>query len=187
MSYIIEHKKTILLIILILGLMLFYTLSTVRKAQILKLETNPMHQSLKVSDDQTSYTDLAGDTTDLSKYFGEYLVVNSWASWSPDSARELSLLSEVVSEYQGFKVLAINRGEPANTAERFLKSTGATTNVELILDSEDRYYKSIAGFAMPETVFYDRSGKIIFHHRGALSKVQLKSYLDRAIKVVEDN
>ena len=41
-------------------------------------------------------------------------------------------------------------------------------NVEIILDGNDHFFKTIGGYAMPETILFDRIGNIVFHKRGSL-------------------
>jgi uncharacterized FAD-dependent dehydrogenase len=43
------------------------------------------------------------------------------------------------------------------------------TEVKFLLDTSDRFYKSIKGYAMPETVIYDPEGRIYFHARGPIN------------------
>jgi hypothetical protein len=38
----------------------------------------------------------------------------------------------------------------------------------LLLDSSDALYKEIEGFAMPETIFINSRGDIIYHQRGPI-------------------
>ena len=79
--------------------------------------------------------------------------------------------------------MAINRAEPATTAERFLSEIKVSEHVTLILDPEDRYYESIGGFAMPETIFYDREGNMTHHNHGVIKLEDMRKYVDAALLV----
>jgi thiol-disulfide isomerase/thioredoxin len=139
--------------------------------------------SLTTSPSSAKYTDFAGNPADLEQYVGQVLLVNSWASWSPFSAAELTLLAETAETYaaQGVVVIAINRAEVKSSAESYLKTIGVGERVKLIMDTDDNYYESIGGYTMPETLIYDRKGNVIAHKRGSLTKSELLSYVEEAL------
>lgn len=150
-----------------------------------KMAQNEAGRSLIVDNTVASYTDLAGNPIDLSDYAGSVLVVNSWASWCPFCTSELPLISEIVGEYsdQNVVALAINRQESKEMAERYLRTISGQENIVFVLDPDDHFYESIGGFAMPETVIYDRNGKEVWHKRGVLTHDELHHYIDEAIAV----
>lgn len=177
---------TVLLVLLTTLLVagFFVWRATIGEQLLTERNNNPARKALSVPADSSPYTDLAGNAVSLTDYIGTVIVVNSWASWSPDSVSELKLLAAVAGEYpQGeVQVLAINRAESAVTAERFLKHIGAFTDVLLVLDPDDRYYASIAGYAMPETVFYDATGNVVQHAHGVLTEELLRSSITKALE-----
>lgn len=162
-----------------------YTWSVVKDREITALSNSQAGVSLSTDEKTSPYTDLNGDPVALSDYVGEILVVNSWASWCPFCKTELEELSGLAAEYsdEDIRILAINRAEPATTAQRFLRNVKTTSEILLILDNDDRYYKSIEGYTMPETVFYDRKGNIVKHHHGDMTVSQMKEYIDEAVKI----
>jgi len=131
----------------------------------------------------SQYTDFAGNPANLDQYLGQVLVVNSWASWSPSSSAEITLIAEVADSYSDENVvfIAINRAEAKEVAELYLQTIGVSDQVRLIVDTDDRYYRSIDGYTMPETVFYDRKGNIVAHKRGALTKEEITKNIERAL------
>ncbi len=152
-----------------------------------KTETSSAGAALLPAEDSLPYTNIDGEPISLRDYLGKVIIVNSWASWSPQSAQELSKIAdarEVFAE-DDVVVLAINRAESKNTAQAFLRSINVADSVVLILDSQDNYYKTTAGFSMPETVFYDAQGNIIFHKRGALETSEILHYTKVAIEASE--
>lgn len=138
------------------------------------IKTNNQTQSQAgealIAPSKAAYTDLNGNNKVFNDYIGEIIVANSWASWSPSSANELKKLSDINNNLQGVKlsILAINRAEDPAIAQRYLGSLGDLNGVELILDPEDNYYRSIGGYAMPETVVYSKNGSIYYHVRGEI-------------------
>jgi len=124
------------------------------------------------------YTDLEGNALSLEQHVGKVLVVYSWASWCPQCAADLKVLQAVAAPYTDSEVvvLAINRGEPAMTAERYLARTlGDTARVQLVLDPEDSFYASIGGYAMPETVIFGLDGSEQSRIRTTLEAATLDS------------
>jgi len=148
-----------------------------------ELAESPAAGALATGGAAAPYTDFAGNPANLDQYVGQVLIVNSWASWSPSSAAELKRLAEVAQSYaeQGVVVIAINRAEAKDTAEAYLQSIGVADQVRLIVDNDDRYYTSIGGYTMPETVFYDQNGSIVAHKRGELTGSEVASFIEEAL------
>jgi len=152
-----------------------------------QLEQSPAAQVFTVGTSTATFSDFDGNSVDLNQFLGKLLIVNSWASWSPVSANELLLLTEVARDYSAndVVVIAINRAEPKRTAEMFLDTLGLTDEVYLIIDSDDSYYKAVGGYAMPETVLYDKKGNAIVHKRGPVSAEELRLLLDNTLSQQE--
>jgi thiol-disulfide isomerase/thioredoxin len=172
----------------VIGLLLvvggYYTFQINQKAATKPALSAPAMVALTTNDEQSPYTDLAGNPVVLSNYVGSVLVVNVWASWSPFSKNDLAVLSRLADRYAADPVhfLAINRAENPLTAERFLKVVNATSDLLLVLDPDDRYYKSIGGYSMPETVLYDSEGEEVLHLHGALTEEVLTEHLDEILQ-----
>lgn len=147
------------------------------------LAVSPAAEALATGGAAAPYTDFAGNPANLDQYIGQVLVAHSWASWSPFSASELVRLAKVSQSYAdaGVVVVAINRAEAKDTAESFLRSINVSDQVQLIMDNDDRFYKSIGGYTMPETVFYDQTGGIVAHKRGVLTDDEVATYIEEAL------
>jgi thiol-disulfide isomerase/thioredoxin len=133
---------------------------------------------------EPAFVDRRGNPVDPATLVtGEQIViVNSWASWSPYAARELPLLSQVAVERgSAVRILAVNRDEPDTRMEAYLSTLGELPGIDFILDQNDYYYQQIGGFAMPETIFYDRDGNIFLHKRGELTKAEVDDYLNQLL------
>lgn len=131
----------------------------------------------------TSYTDLNGNPFDFSVHEGKVRVVNSWASWCPFCVAELHDFSSVASEYSSDEVviIAINRAESIRRIQAFIKTLSDVSNVIFVQDATDYFYQSIGGFAMPETIFYDKDGNIAVHKRGFMTESEIKIHIDTAL------
>jgi thiol-disulfide isomerase/thioredoxin len=175
-----KHKNKIIVLLLILlvsGVVLYWYTNNPKNS------ANQAALSFKTPKDEQSYTDLAGMPIDLSDYVGETVVAISWASWCPVCDEELLKLQQLATEIdnKNLILLAINRSEPRTTAERYLKSIGDLSHVQLVLDPDDRHYRAINGYAMPETVVYDSRGTIVTHVRGAIESDSLKEVIKNSL------
>lgn len=133
------------------------------------------------TDSNVFYTDIQGNQISLEQYLGKILVVTSWASWSPFSQTELTTLSELSKNYSQEEVvfLAINRKETREQAERYVKTVpDLNPTLILVLDTRDHFYTSIGGYAMPETVIYDKKGNIVDYTHGTMNQEQIKNKID---------
>lgn len=134
-------------------------------------------------DDSTYYTDLAGNKVSLEQYLGRIMVVNSWASWSPFSVTELTSLQKLAEKYNTNEVvfLAINRKESKDQAQRFVNTLPELTSIEVVIDVDDHFYTSVGGYAMPETIIYDKTGNIIEHIHGTFKEEIVGGRIDELL------
>ncbi len=172
------------LIILVIVVMGWFTYQSLQNQSQQRVIESSAGSALVSAEGESLFTDIAGNPVTLDDYLGSVLVVNSWASWSPFSAQELPRLSELSQQYSTDEVvvLAINRAEPATTAQSFLQSLNISEDVQLLLDPADAYYKRIEGYSMPETVFYNTQGDIVFHKHGLLTLEEMNQYVSQALE-----
>ncbi len=131
-----------------------------------------------ITDSETAeFTDLGGTQLSLSKYEGEILIVNAWASWSPFSKQDFEILNAIHDEFQEVPILAINRMESKELANAYLDSVGRLPNLTYIIDENDHFFDTVEGYAMPETIVYDQYGRIAFHKRGSLDREELEGVI----------
>ncbi len=178
---------TLFVLVVVLAVAAFTVHLVQKRSAERSLDQSPASTVLKSSTTTANFTDFDGNEADLEQFLGQTLIVNSWASWAPSSVSELQLLTNVAKNYRdkGVVVIAINRAEPRSTAEAFLSTLGLTDEVLLIVDKDDRYYKAIEGYTMPETVIYDTKGDVIHHKRGAITSAELTQVLDTALSNVD--
>lgn len=127
------------------------------------------------------YTDISGNPVALDSYLGKYLVVTSWASWSPFSEADLKNFDELSAKFNSEEIifLAINRKESKEQAARYLATLPELNNVTLVLDPRDNFYGVVQGYAMPEIVTYDKDGVIVDHFRGVVAKDALEEAVNK--------
>ena len=113
-----------------------------------------------------------GEDVELSEFKREILVVHTWASWCPYCGEEIQNLTKLTDIYgDDVTILAVNRGEPKDEAIAFTNALGVGDKIVFLLDPTDSFYKKLEGYAMPETVFINKRGAVIFHQRGPM-KIQ---------------
>lgn len=114
----------------------------------------------------------AGEDVQLSEFKRELLVVHTWASWCPYCGEEIQNLMKLKDIYgDDVTILAVNRGEPKDEAVAFTTALNVSDDVQFLLDPTDSFYKQNEGYAMPETVFINKRGVVIYHQRGPM-KIQ---------------
>lgn len=146
-------------------------------------EKNVADESLFNDSAKEAYRSITGGEIELDEYEEKPLVVTAWASWCPQCADELGLIDRSVGELgQGkVRVLAVNRNEPREQAQRFLSTLPSFPNITFVLDQQDHFFDSVGGYAMPETIFYNAAGEIMFHKRGNLTVDDIKAGLEAVL------
>lgn len=92
----------------------------------------------------------------------------------------MPVLAAAQREIVGVSFVFANQGEDAFTMERFL----AESRLELgnvVLDRNKQLGQKYGSMALPTTLFYDRSGRLVDAHLGALSAASLASKLERLV------
>lgn len=116
-----------------------------------------------------------GQTVRLRDLRGTPLVVNSWAAWCPFCVKELPDFAAVQTEFGNrVKIVAINREETLEVARGFTDKLGASEKLFYLLDPQDEFYRAIGGFTMPETLFVNAEGRIVFQKRGVMTREEIR-------------
>lgn len=107
------------------------------------------------------------------EFQGKPMLINVWATWCPYCRKELPDLGAVGAEYgDRITILAVNRKEAKDISQHFSDTIGG--KVEFLLDPSDALYEAMGGFSMPETLFVDRDGKIVYHKRGPMTYEEIR-------------
>lgn len=165
-------------VLILCGMLLFLFLSP-------RSPFSGLHNDLKSIDPgiTASYTDLDGNSVSLETFKGKPIVINSWATWMPFSKDELPMLTALSGDYKDkVNFIAINRMEDKEVIKSYLTTYGIKTDIPFLVDPADTFYKAIEGFAMPETVIYDREGVIVLHVRGVVTEAEIKSSLEALLE-----
>lgn len=121
------------------------------------------------------FSSYGGGEVSLSRFRGKPIIVNAWASWCPFCVEELPDFISLQGEFKDkVTIIAVNRAESPATAKNYTDGRGLTEKLVFLLDPADSFYQAIGGFSMPETIFVDKEGKIIFHKRGPMSLEEMR-------------
>ncbi len=168
----------------VIALGLLYIFFFQDESEVQQRQNTPAAQALLPPPEVASFTDLAGEPTSVSEDFGSVIVVMTWASWCPLCAADFPKLGELADQYKDKSVLvyALNRGEDPYSAERYLATIDEPASVKFILDPSDFFFEQSEGYAMPETIVYDKRGGVLLRQHGELRIDEVKRVLDEAIK-----
>jgi len=146
-------------------------------------ERNKAQPALFSPEASEAFTDLDGKKVDITEAEGKIVIATSWASWCPQCAGELQLLSDLATERNDdrVQVFALNRMESKHQAQRFMATLPSLPGITFVLDNEDHFFSSVLGYAMPETIFYNAAGEIVLHKRGNLTKEEAVAALETAL------
>lgn len=129
-----------------------------------------------------SFQDYAGKTVALQDLVGTPLVINSWAAWCPFCKKELKDFADVQDAFKGKIIfVSIDRAESLLTSKKFSDELGVTDRIIFLLDPEDSFYRAIGGFTMPETIFVNSGGEIVFHKRGPMTAAEVRNQVQQII------
>ena len=106
--------------------------------------------------------DMAGEDVYLADYAGQVVLLNFWATWCAPCRTEMPDLDEYYQAHQadGFVLLAVNAGEPADRVAEFLAENAFSFRV--LRDEKGLLANQMGGIrAMPTSFLLDREGKVI--------------------------
>jgi len=132
-------------------------------------------------------TNYNGEIVQLQDFIGTPLVINSWAAWCPFCVKELSDFVTAQKEFgDTVVIIAVNRGESLKTAREYTDDLNISEDLVFLMDPDDKFYKNIGGFSMPETIFVDETGVTKIHKRGFMSLEEMQEKINDLLSVKED-
>ncbi len=180
-------NKSTLIIVSIIVILLFLGVFLLQKkgGVQLSVDQKTVFEIEKAPD--FSLKDYSGKTVKLADFHGKSLVINSWAAWCPFCKKELvdfvSAQNEFSAQGGGDVIfIAINRAESREVAKKYSDELGVTNGMLLLLDPGDSFFRSIGGFSMPETIFVDVKGNIVFHKRGPMDAHEIREKINQLLQ-----
>ncbi len=132
---------------------------------------------------QVTLPRLGGGEVSLTQFAGKPLVINLWATWCPPCRREMPLLTKVASERNDvvFVFASQDRGNAATLVRQYLDQTGLVQEWAL-LDSQNVLQQKLKTTGLPSTYFFDRQGRLVAKHVGAITPEILEKSLEAITK-----
>lgn len=121
--------------------------------------------------------DIEGQVVDLSDYSGQIVLLNNWATWCPPCREEMPALQayHAAHQEQGFSVVAVEAGEPADQVRQFVDEFGLTFPVWV--DTGQQALTAFRNLALPNSYVIDRDGQVRLAWSGAISLNVLEKYV----------
>jgi thiol-disulfide isomerase/thioredoxin len=125
-------------------------------------------------------TDLGGRKHSLRGQRGKVVMLDFWATWCGPCRIQMPMVEKLHHELKdkGLVVYAINQGESAETARRYLTRNKYSTTT--LLDPATTVGREYNVAGIPTLVIIDRKGKIAAHYIGVRSEEVLRDALRRA-------
>jgi len=126
--------------------------------------------------------DLEGREVSLEDYRGEVVLVNNWATWCPPCRAEMPILEAYyqVHKDEGFVLIGIEAGEPADEVVEFVENYGISFPVWL--DPESKAIIGFRNMALPSSYVINPDGMIVYAWTGAVTLNSLEEYLTPLLK-----
>ena len=127
-------------------------------------------------------TSLSGEDMSLSKFQGQVILVNNWATWCPPCKAEMPSLQSYYEDHaaDGFTLIGIESGEPAEEVSQFVDSFGLTFHIWL--DPDGKALLVFHNNNLPSSYVIDRQGTVRLAWTGPISQKMLEEYVTPLIK-----
>ncbi|MDE2274998.1 MAG: TlpA family protein disulfide reductase [Burkholderiales bacterium] len=122
-------------------------------------------------------TALDGRAITLSTLTGRPTVLNLWATWCPPCRREMPLLQQAQAARPDVRFVFVDQGETREQVARFLAGQSLPLR-NVLLDSRLAVGAAFGQRALPTTLFFDATGRVVSTRVGALSEATLAQRLD---------
>ena len=119
---------------------------------------------------------VTGETVALTVFHGKPTVVNLWATWCPPCRREMPVLQAAQADRPDVNFVFLNQGEAAVQVQSYLNGQKIVLQ-NVLLDARGEAATQLSHRALPTTLFFDASGRLIDTRVGELSRATLAQRL----------
>jgi peroxiredoxin len=126
---------------------------------------------------QLALTDLQGRSVSIDDYRDQVILINNWATWCSPCRTEIPDLQAYFTAHaaEGFVVIAIDSGDPADLVAPFLKDNKMTFPVWLDPQSKSQgFFKNLD---LPSSYVIDRDGMVRLSWTGGINQPTLEQYI----------
>jgi len=126
---------------------------------------------------ELALNDLTGQQAALEDFQGQVVLVNNWATWCPPCKDEMPALQEFYTRHkdQGFVLVAVEAGEPAEEVGQFVRDHSLTFPVWL--DPQNQSIRAFKNYNLPNSYVIDREGVIRLAWTGGISLLNLEKFV----------
>jgi len=126
---------------------------------------------------ELSLQNINGETESLSDYRDNVVLVNNWATWCPPCKAEMPTLVAYHNGHttDGFTVIAVEAGEPADLVSQFAGSYKMSFPVWL--DPNGESLKAFGNGTLPNSYVIDRTGRVRYAWTGEIGQAMLEKYI----------
>jgi peroxiredoxin len=130
-------------------------------------------------------TDLEGKPTSIEDYTGWVILINNWATWCPPCKIEMPELQAYYKDHnaEGFVVIAIESGEPADLVASFVKEL--ELSFPIWLDPHGTVLEIFQNWDLPSSYVIDRDGIVRLYWTGGINKPTLEQYVTPLLEEVK--
>lgn len=124
-----------------------------------------------------------GKAASLTRFHGEIVVLNLWASWCPPCRAEMPDLQRFYATYRsrGVVVVGIDQGESIERAGAFARSL--RIGYPIFVDDRQQYGRVYAALGLPTTILINRAGIVERGFDGPLTYDQIRQAVEPLLPV----
>lgn len=121
-----------------------------------------------------------GDKVALSDYKGKGVILNFWGTWCEPCKEEMPDLNRMNKIYQskGVEVLAVHVRDSPQQVKQFFSELPEDVDLKVALDGSGDVMSAYNANDLPNTYIIDKDGVIKAHHKGQMSRTDIKKYMD---------
>lgn len=122
---------------------------------------------------------LNGSKMNLKDYRGKGIILNFWGTWCDPCKEEMPDLNRMHNMYkdQNVEVLTVHVKNAPQQVNQFFSSLDEEINLPVGLDNGD-VMNAYNANDLPNTYIIDKDGNIKAHHKGQMSKEDIKKYME---------
>ncbi len=121
--------------------------------------------------------DINGNKVNLSDYRQQIVLINNWATWCPPCKEEMPTLLKYFKAHsdQGFMLIGIEAGDPAEDVAKFVDENGLSFLI--LLDPNNKSLIAFHNDSLPSSYVIDHGGNVILAWTGPINQAMLEKYL----------
>jgi len=164
-------------VLVIIAVLSYYGITQAQQEMAALKLPNLQPQSISGPAIDVELTDLEGNPVKFSDYKGNVILYNAWATWCPPCKEEMPIIAEYYQEHagEGFVVLAISDGEPADLVNAFKQSNNIP--FPMWADSGSIVSSAYGVEGLPTSFVIDRDFNVVYRWSGGVNKAVLDTYI----------